>query len=509
VYTVFGQILDKKICEAEAVKGVATATATATGTATSSVQEGGSNTASRAVDNRLPTDSTLQRVQAAIAQPSSVCSDEVQQIIGVAQQNVFLRIALQLANIPTTPYALQKSCKQLYDYVGEKGHHDWKTLLMAEGMLDYLVPGMDKSDDIDQDKADLPHNKALTLKKELQQLKDKEASLKTDLAAAEQALTDATNNPVTDVPSLETIITELFPKDTITHTFKGFDYNTFLKVMNYVIKAEYSNKDLGEFASLKGDLTDAIILDYTQTLYEILDTPGYELIHEKVFAVNRIINAIKRREWGLIGPTLESIESKVKELYLSKAKEIAIKKAQDTLEELKRQQTTTQMLMEAKMDELLNATGAMVNSIDEIAKKTEEAVAEAKGKELADKSKNQFTKSEAKKAEEEKVKKAEEDKRIEEEVQKRVAASPSTIATKEESIPATPINVAKAMSKAVSNVIGRIGATSESKETTTVAPAQTATATVEPASTIALSQAGGSRKQLKKGRRLTKRAKRS
>jgi hypothetical protein len=511
VYTVFGQILNKKICEAEAVKGVATATATG------SVQEGGSNTASRAVDNRLPTDSTLQRVQAAIAQPSSVCSDEVQQIIGVAQQNVFLRIALQLANIPTTPYALQKSCKQLYDYVGEKGHHDWKTLLVAEGMLDYLVPGMDKSDDTDQDKADLPHNKALTLKKELQQLKDKEASLKTDVAAAEQAVIDASNNPITDVPSLEELITELFPKDTITHTFKGFDYNTFLKVMNYVIKAEYSNKDLGEFASLKGDLTDAIILDYTQTLYEILDMPDYELIHEKVFAVNRIINAMKRREWGLIGPTLESIESKVKDLYLSKAKEIAIKKAQDTLEELKRQQTVNQALMEAKMDELLNATGAMVNSIDTIAKKTEEAVAEAKGKELADKSKNQFTKSEAKKAEEEKAKKEAEDKRIDEEVQKRVAASPSAIAS--ESIPATPINVAKAMSKAVSNVIGRIGATSESKETTTAAPAQTAstpvqetataTATVEPASTVASSQAGGSRKRLQKGRRLTKRAKRS
>jgi hypothetical protein len=75
------------------------------------------------------------------------------------------------------------------------------------------------------------------------------------------------------------------------------------------------------------------------------------------------------------------------------------------------------------------------------------------------------------------------------------------------------------MSKAVSNVIGRIGATSESKETTTVAPAQTAstpvqetataTATVEPASTVASSQAGGSRKRLQKGRRLTKRAKRS
>jgi hypothetical protein len=456
--------------------------------------------------------------------------------------------------------------------VGEKGHHDWKTLLMAEGMLDYLVPGMDKSDDIDQDKADLPHNKALTLKNELQQLKDKEASLKTDLAAAEQALTDATNNPVTDVPSLETIITELFPKDTITHTFKGFDYNTFLKVMNYVIKAEYSNKDLGEFTSLKGDLTDTIILDYTQTLYEILDTPGYELIHEKVFAVNRIINAIKRREWGLIGPTLESIESKVKELYLSKAKEIAIKKAQDTLEELKRQESANQMLMEAKMDELLDATGAMLNSVDAIAEDTEKAVAAAKGKELADKSKNQFTKSEAKKAEEEKAKKAEEDKRIEEEVQKRVAALPPTQPPTVESIPATPINVAKAMSKAVSNVIGRIGEPSTpsksvpigrttydvsagtiiiSGESIDVIAGQLTygppiagsigisgetisvsgeTATIDgnklianPINytrgtlsgiasinlTIKAKQQGGSRKQLKKGRRLTKRAKRS
>lgn len=485
VYTVFGQILNKKICEGEAVKGA---------------MEGGSTTPAnvRAVNQRLPTDSTIQRVQAAVAQPSSVCSDEVQQIIGVAQQNVFLRIALQLARIPTTPYALQKSCKELYDYVGEKGHHDWKTLLMAEGMLDYLAPNRDKSDDNvseqDQAKADLPHNKAVTLKKELQQLRDKEVSLKTDVAAAEQAITDASNNPI-DVPSLETIIAELFPKDTITHTFKGFDYNTFLKVMNYVIKAEYSNKDLGEFASLKGDLTDAIILDYTQTLYEILDMPDYELIHEKVFAVNRIINAIKRREWGLIGPNLESIESKVKDLYLSKAKEIAIKKAQDALEELKRQQTANQMAIEAKMDELLDATGAMVESVDTIAEQTEKAVAAAKGKELTDKSKDQFEKSEAKKAEEEKAKKEAEDKRIEEEVQKRVAEQASSKEPVSEPIPATPVNVAKAMSKAVSNVIGRIGAGKESTaEATPVPPATTK---------------GGSRKRLQKGRRLTKRAKRS
>ena len=466
VYTTFGQILNKKICEAEAVKGAATATG----------QEEGSPTVTtnvpRAVDERLPTDSTIQRIQTAMAQPSSVCSDEVQQIIGVAQQNVFLRIALQLANIPTTPYALEKSCKELYDYVGEKGHHDWKTLLMAEGMLDYLAPGRDKSGDniSDQDKAKsaLPHNKALTLKKELQQLKDKQNALKPQIEAAEQAVVDASNNPVTNVPSLETIITELFPQDTITHTFKGFDYNTFLKVMNYVIKAEYSNKDLGEFASLKGDLTDAIILDYTQTLYEILDTPGYELIHEKVFAVNRIINAIKRREWGLIGPNLESIESKVKELYLAKAKEIAIKKAEDALKELKRQQTANQMAIEAKMNDLLEATGAMVNSVDAIAEDTEQKMAAAKGKELADKSEAQHKESEAKKAEEETAKKEAEEKRIEEEVQKRVAAlPPSAIATKEESIPATPINVAKAMSKAVSNVIGRIGATSESTSTGT------------------------------------------
>ena len=578
VYTTFGQILNKKICEAEAVKGAVT---TATATATTTGQEGGSTTATttnvpRAVDQRLPTDSTIQRIQTAMAQPSSVCSDEVQQIIGVAQQNVFLRIALQLANIPTTPYALQKSCKQLYDYVGEKGHHDWKTLLMAEGMLDYLVPNRDKSDDNiseqDKAKADLPHNKAVTLKKELQQLKDKQNALKPQIDAAEQALIDASNNPVTDSKPLETIVTELFPQDTITHTFKGFDYNTFLKVMNYVIKAEYSNKDLSEFASLKGDLTDAIILDYTQTLYEILDTPGYELIHEKVFAVNRIINAIKRREWGLIGPTLESIESKVKELYLAKAKEIAIKKAQDLLEDLKRQQTVNQALIESKTDELLAATGAMVNSIDEIAEQTEKTIAAAKGKELVEKSEAQQKESEAKKAAEETAKKAEEDKRIEEEVQKRVAALPPTQPPTVESIPATPINVAKAMSKAVSNVIGRIGEPSTpsksvpigrttydvsagtitisgesidviagqltygppiagsigisgetisvSGETATIDgnkltanPINYTRGTLSGVATIDLTikpkQKGGSRKQLKKGRRLTKRAKHS
>jgi len=492
VYTTFGQILNKKICEAEAVKE-----AMEGGSVTISPEnkEKAVKAASRAVDNRLPTDSTLQRIQTAMAQPSSVCSDEVQQIIGVAQQNIFLRIALQLANIPTTPYALEKSCKKLYDYVGEKGHHDWKTLLMAEGMLDYLAPNRDKSGDDpsqqDKAKANMPHNKALQLKDALKKLEDEKKTLATDLSTAETDLTTVNNKSDAEylTNDVKTLVQSLFPENTITQTFKEFTYDEFTKILMFVLEVEYKKGKIDDFKTFKEkdpytSLTFDTIAFYTQVLYEILDKPEYELIHEKLFSVNRIINAIKRGEFGLIDSDLKSITENVKQEAAKKAHETAKADAALKIADLKRALELKDSQITAKTNELLAATTAMVDQVDSIAEQTEKTIAAAKGKELADKSKNQFTKSETKKAEEETAKKEAEEKRIEEEVQKRLSqkqSEPSDLANLP--VPATPLGVATAMTKAVSNVLGRVGeGSSGSSSLATVSPISTTSVAATPSS---------------------------
>ena len=457
VYIVFNKILDRQICVASQVKKAVTKLK----------QEGGSTTvtaattepeatATVAVDNRLPDSTTPNRLQNVLSQPSTVCSDEVQQIISVASLNIFLKIALQLMNIPTTLYGLEQSCKKLYDYAGSD--HTWRSLLIAEGAMDYVAPDRDKSQDTPSDEEALPHNKVKQLKQELATLKATEQTITTvDIPRAEQALVDASNNPLPET-TLKEIIQTLFPSSMITHTFKEFDYETFVNVMNYVIQVNYTNKDIKAFTSFKtqvgwNSVTDDEIMAYTQTLYEILDTPDYSLIHEKLFQVNRLLNAIKRREWGLVSPTLKSIESDVKELYAAKAKAMAIQKATDALQAVKEKKELTQQQIETKLEEIVAASTDMVDHTDALASETEAVVIKAKEKTLANSSKLALD-ADSREKEAARLKKEAE---IEAEVQKRLAVK-EPLDTSKIIIPTPPtsLGIASAVAKSVSNVLGRV-----------------------------------------------------
>jgi hypothetical protein len=407
------------------------------------------------------------------------------------------------------------SCKRLYKYAGPD--HSWKTLLMAEGALDYLVPDRDKNQDDPQEaekaKQNLPHNKVKALKKELETLQATEKQLVSTLAAAEQALQDAsTNPPFEEPPPLLTILQTLFPSSMIQHTFKTFDYNTFLNVMNYIIQVHYINKDLKSFAEFKhqfGGLTDDVILEYTQTLYELLDMPDYKLIHEKLFHVNRLLNAIKRREWGLVSPSLDSIESNVKELYASKAKERAIQKAQDALEDIKGQQTTNRAQIEAKQQDILAATEAMVATTEALAANTEQKVAAAATQSLAESTKARFEQSELARTAEEAAKQKSEDQRIKSLVDAKVKEQVPPIATATATatpIPTSPYGVAAAITKAVGDVLERVAAPAPAPAAPAPAPAAPAAPAPAPAAPVIPAPAltGGTRKQKLVRRRLTK-----
>jgi hypothetical protein len=492
VYDVFGRILNKQVCNATVVKQVETAPAQEGGAAAETAAETAATvaepTAAEAkpaavaeaktiVNSRLPT--SVETIQSTIPQASTVCSSEIQDIVAIASHSIFLRIALQLMRIPTTQEGITMACKRLYDYVGP--NRTWQAMLLAEGAIDYLAPERDKSqdtpDEAEKAKKAMPHNQLKELKAQLEQYRQKLRDIDTKVIAAKQDLESLSKDtyPLSgNTITLDAIISEVFPKQVITSMFPDFKYDVLVLIIKYVIQVNYKNKQIegsGGFKDFKNQpeffvdgkpLTDDTIIQYIRPLYilfsnKMKENDKYKLLHTKLFEVDRIMNAIKLKEWALLQPTLETIEAPLKQAYQASEKDRVTKEKQDIVTYADTERRATQTAIEQVENKII---GLIDTSYEEShAKMAANDTKKIQEKSLADASEAEkariATTAAAKKAEAAKKEAEEKEKQaaIAKGVQEKVASLPSASPPP---IPDSPYAVATAITQAIGNVLGRV-----------------------------------------------------
>ena len=435
------------------------------------------------VDARLSTN--VGGIQSAIAQPSTVCSSEIQDIVAIASHSIFLRIALQLMRIPTTLEGLHLACKRLYDYVGSD--RTWLAFLIAEGAADYLAVERDKSKDPTHEpskeekaKKAMPHNQVKELKAQLDQYRKKLKEIDAKVVKANADLKSLKDNtfplPGNSITT-DAIIAEVFPQQVIQSMFPDLNYTVFVLIIKYVIKVNYKNKQIegtGGFQKFKEQpeffvdgkpLTDDTIIQYIRPLYILFSNKmkgndKYKLLHAKLFEVDRIMNAIKLKEWALLQPTLENIEAPLKKAYQESEKDRVTKETQGIVNHADTERKATQAAIEQVENKII---GLIEKSFEESHKK----MAEAADKELQDKAlasakqehetrtAEEAAKAKAEaaaKAAAETAKKAE----IEKQVKEQVAILPPAAPLSPPPIPDSPYAVATAITQAIGNVLGRV-----------------------------------------------------
>ena len=423
------------------------------------------------VRNRLPTSMNPQAVQSAMSQLSSICSDEIRRIVAIASHNIFLKLALQLMRIPTTLEGLEAACKKLYEYAG--ANHSWETLLVTEGAIEYLAPNRVKSKDAEQSQQSEQSNTQNKIKEYKAELETYKAELKQidqTVQAAEQRLKGISDNTVS-LPSsnatIETVIKEVFPEQTIMSMFPEFNYNVFLKVIKYIVKVNYQNKQLegtGGFQDFKNQpefaLTDDTIIQYTKPLYVLFsnkmkDDDKYKILHEKLFEVDRTMNAIQLKEWSLIEPNMEDIENKLLTLYKGSDKEREIQKQEKIVKDAPNRKEELQTAIDGVQTNILALIEQSIASAEKQGINVEEAALTAASSQQMDQEQEQHNATEAsqKQAEELRIT-AEVDKQVQEALAKQKNAT-----AVQEALPintSTPYGVAAAITKAVGDVLGRV-----------------------------------------------------